>query len=170
MTNASMTSQKPNFLSSLKNPSNVLSAWLVFQKFPLGKNLFSKVMGWIIPYTGKMAACVQKIEPGYAEVQLQDRRKVRNHLNSVHAIALANVGEFCCGLALFSRSPANAQAILVNLSCTYLKKARGLLTASSNFDVTEFKSDTEYPLKAEIKDSKQEVVAIVNTTWKIRLK
>jgi acyl-coenzyme A thioesterase PaaI-like protein len=160
---------KKSTLASLKNPTHVRSAWQAFQKIPFGKKLFSRIMGWIIPYTGKMSACVQKIEPGFAEVQLKDRRKVRNHLNSVHAIALANMGEFCCGLALFSRSPANAQAILVNLGCTYLKKARGLLTATSHFGVTEFKTDMEYPLRAEIKDSNQNLVAIVNTTWKIRL-
>ncbi|HSW71684.1 MAG TPA: DUF4442 domain-containing protein [Gammaproteobacteria bacterium] len=112
---------------------------------------------------------MQRIEPGYAEVALKERRKVRNHLRSVHALALANVGEFCCGLALFSRSPAKAQAILVELGCTYLKKARGLLTATARFDNSEFHTDTNYALSAEIRNSSQELIAIVNTTWRIRL-
>ena len=135
----------------------------------MGKILFSKLIGWLIPYTGSTSPSIQKIEPGYAEVQLQERRKVRNHLRSVHALALANVGEFCCGLALFSQSSSQAQAILVELGVTYLKKARGLLIATSRFDITEFQTDTNYALTAEIRDSGQELVAIVNTTWRVRL-
>jgi acyl-coenzyme A thioesterase PaaI-like protein len=156
-------------LPAKKNPTRVRSAWQAFQKFPGGKALFSKIMGWIIPYTGSISPRVQTIEPGYAEVQLQDRRKVRNHLRSVHAIALSNIGEFCCGLALFSRSPAEAQAILVELNTAYLKKARGLLTATCRFPETQFQTDTNYHLTAEIKNSEQEIVALVKTTWRIRL-
>jgi acyl-coenzyme A thioesterase PaaI-like protein len=169
MTNTSLPVKKSSGASPLKNPTLVRAAWQRFQKIPFGKCLFSKIMGWIIPYTGSISPSVQKIEPGYAEVQLKDRRRVRNHLKSVHALALANIGEFCTGLALFSRSPAQAQAILVELNVTYLKKARGLLTASSSFPETEFKTDTNYTLTAEIKDAAQEMVAVVKTTWRIRL-
>lgn len=169
MLKPTMPHKKPSLMTALKNPAQVKDTWLYFQKLPFGKALFSKVMGWIIPYTGKMSAMVQKIEPGHAEVQLQDCRKVRNHLRSIHAIALANLGEFCCGLALFSRVPTKAQAILVKLDCTYLKKARGLLTASSHLQQAEFQSDADYAVTAEIRDSSQAVVAIVNTTWRVRI-
>ncbi len=164
-----MPARKSSFASALKNPARVRSAWQALQKLPFGKALFSKLMGWIIPYTGSISPSVQTLEPGYAEVQLKDRRKVRNHLRSVHAIALANIGEFCCGLALFSRSPSNAQAILVDLQVNYLKKARGLLTASARFPETQFQNDTGYTLIAEIKNSDQELVATVKTVWRIRL-
>src|SRR5258708_4860641 len=124
MNPSALPAKKPSAASALKNPTRVRSAWQTFRKLPFGKVLFSKLMAWIIPYTGSISPLIQTLEPGYAEVQLKDRRKVRNHLSSVHAIALANIGEFCCGLALFSRSPANAQAILVELNISYLKKAR----------------------------------------------
>ena len=169
MSKSSAVAKKTSRLSALQDPTRIRTAWQSFQKLPLGKALFSKIMGWIIPYTGTISPSIQKIEPGFAEVQLRDRRKIRNHLRSVHALALANVGEFCCGLALFSRAPAKAQAILVELNCSYLKKARGLLTATSRFDVTEFQTDTNYLLTAEVRDAAHEVVAVVKTTWRIRI-
>lgn len=169
MTQSLPSTKKADFFASLKNPARVKSAWSFFQKLPQGKTLFSKIMGWLIPYTGSISPRVQKVEPGYAQVQLRDRRKIRNHLQSVHALALANLGEFCGGLALFSRVPPQAQAILVELHCTYLKKARGLLTASAHCHVTEFQTATNYTMTTEIRNHGQEVVALVNTTWRIRI-
>ncbi len=158
-----------SLFAQLRNPASVNFTWAIFKKLPFGKTLFSKIMGWKIPYTSTISPRVQKIEPGYAEVQLRDSHKVRNHLQSVHALALANLGEFCSGLAFFSRAPEKAKAILVELNCTYLKKARGILTASARFDVTEFQNDTNYLLTADIRNSSQEVVAQVKTTWRARI-
>ena len=93
----------------------------------------------MIPYTGSIKARIVRLQPGHAQVRLPDKRRVRNHLNSVHAIALANVAELSTGLAVLSGMPAGINGILIGLEVHYLKKARGELIAECRCENSDCK-------------------------------
>ena len=141
------------------------SMWRKLSALPGGKLLFSKAVGRAAPYTGTIGAEVLDLEPGYARVQMKDRKKVRNHLNSIHAVALMNLAEATTGLAMSAGLPDGARGILKGLQMEYIKKARGLLTAECRVEVLESTERRELEIVGEIRDRSGEIVARAVAMW-----
>jgi uncharacterized protein (TIGR00369 family) len=157
--------------SSLSAPGERLRAsWRRLSKLPGGKTLFSLLVGWMTPYSGTIGARVAELEPGWCRVTLRDRRRVRNHLASVHAMALANLAEMTSGLAVLVSLPPGVQGIVTGFSISYQKKARGLLTAECRvsgrgLDVT---TEQEYEALVSITDTQGDLVAHATARWRLR--
>ncbi len=139
---------------------NVLrDAWNLLAGIPGGKVLFSRMIGRIAPYSGSIGARVTALRPGFCQVELDDRRAVRNHLRCIHAIALANLAELAGNIALAYALPDDARFIVSGMSIEYLKKARGTITATSECPVPTSSTRTEYTVPVVMTDAGGEVVA-----------
>jgi acyl-coenzyme A thioesterase PaaI-like protein len=141
--------------------------WRTVSSRPGGKWLFSRVLGLVVPYTGSLRSSVELLEPGHCVITLPDRRRIRNHLNSVHAIALCNLGEETTGLALMNSLADNTRGILTGIAAEYLKKARGRLTAECYCDIPDSQEKCEYTVKSDIRDAEGDLVATVHARWLI---
>jgi len=132
--------------------------------------LFSLLVGWMTPYSGTIGARVAELEPGWCRVTLRDRRRVRNHLASVHAMALANLAEMASGLAVLVGLPRGVQGIVTGFSISYLKKARGLVTAECRVSGGGLNVTTEqvYEAPVSITDTQGDVVAHATARWRLR--
>lgn len=157
---ASIASALP-FLPDVEARGNfVRDAWDRMHKIPGGKRLFSLLVGRAAPYTGTIGARIEELEVGYAKVTLRDRPSVRNHLQCVHAIALANLAEVTGNVAVFYALPDDMRFIVAGLSIEYLKKARGTLTATSHPPpLPSSKEKKEIEVVVEIKDAKGDLCA-----------
>jgi len=151
----------------LLRPQQILKVWSNFNQVPGGRVAFSKLLGSMIPYTGSVSPLVTHLARGEASVEMADHRSVRNHLNSIHALALANLAEFPAGLSLHTAIPENARAILVKLEIEYLKKARGTLTSKATLEhtVEHLEAPTNVLVHSEIRDASGTTVASARTTW-----
>lgn len=147
--------------------SRLLGAWRRLSPRPGGRWLFSRLVGRVAPYSGSMGARVEELEPGRAVVTLRDRRAVRNHLRSVHAIALANLGELASGLAAAAAMPAGVRGIPVEIRIEYLHKARGTLTATGVAEIPDIRDKADVTVGADIRNADGEVVARVTVRWQM---
>lgn len=146
----------------------LIKMWNRYGGTALGRKVFSYILGRTAPYSGSIRAEVISLSPGTVQVAFKDRRSLRNHLNSVHAIALANLGELASGLAMISAIPPNTRAIVVNLEIEYLKKARGRLIAEGSATPPESITESINNLAlAEIKDAEGDTVSRVKVHWRL---
>jgi acyl-coenzyme A thioesterase PaaI-like protein len=147
--------------------ATILPRWRALSRWPGGRWLFSRLIRFIVPYTGTIGPDVDVLEPGHARVRMRDRRGVRNHLASVHAIALANLAEAASGLAVIAGLPPTARGILVGFRIEYLKKARGPLVAECRCTVPAPTAAIDFEPEVAITDAAGDVVARAWPTWRL---
>lgn len=147
----------------------ILTQWRRLSALPGGGWLFSKLLGWQVPYSGSVSPRVLLLEPGRACVRIRERRALRQHLGSVHAVALMNVAELASGLAMLGALPAGMRGIVTKISIEYFKKARGTLVAESRCEVLPGLPEGEYEFFSEVLDATGDPVARATVTWRLGL-
>lgn len=137
----------------------IKQAWNVLSGVPGGKAIFSRLVGRMAPYTGTINAQVTVLRAGYAEVQMADRKAVRNHLDCVHAVALANLAELAGNVALAYSLPDDARFIVSGMKIEYVKKARGTIVATGEPPVPKTSGRAAYDVPVTLRDTSGEEVA-----------
>ena len=149
--------------------NSTLDTWHKISRLPAGKLIFSVLAGVQVPYTGSVGARVEELRSGYARVSMRDRRKVRNHLKSIHAVALTNLAEMTGNLAVMTAQGPDARWIIASFETRFLKKARGRIVAECSIDFDPNVAG-DYEGRVILRDSGHEVVAEATPRWKISAK
>ena len=160
-------SKLPNFLSKWVDPSQVGTLWGVLQSVPGGGRIMGRLIGRLAPYTGTIRPEVLELSPGRARVLMRDRPGLRNHLRSVHAIALMNLGEAVTGVAMLASMAPNTRGIPIKLSMEYLKKARGTITGTCNCAIIPTNEKQELDVTGDLTNEAGEVVARITARWQL---
>lgn len=154
--------------SGRRSPGRAIrESWARLSRLPGGRWLFGRMLGRMVPYTATIRPRFLEIAPGLARVAMRDRRAVRNHLNSVHAIALTNLAEVASGVAMIAALPDDVRGIPTRLSIDFVKKARGELIAECRCDVPKVYAPLEMDLTPEIRDAEGDVVARATIRWRL---
>ena len=139
---------------------NVLAAYRRISRWPAGRWLFSRLVCWKAPYFASIAPRIESLEPGRGIATLAHRRRVTNHLGTVHAIALCNLAEFVGGLTCDASIPPSMRWIPKGMTVAYLKKAVGRMRAIATpaFPPREAEAGYDLPFEVVVEDPAGDVV------------
>ena len=100
-----------------------------------GRWTFTRIICAKAPYFASISPLIEELAPGRCVVLLRDRRRVRNHIGTVHAIAMCNAAELAGGLATDVSIAPTQRWIPKGMTVRYLHKAKGTLTATASVAV-----------------------------------
>ncbi len=140
--------------------TSVLSQYRRITRLPAGHWLFSRAVCFKAPYFATIAPRFVALEPGRCEVRMRDRRRVHNHIGTVHAIALCNLAELSAGVMTDATIPAGMRWIPKGMTVAYLKKAVGTMHAVATPDAAAVESVQGYawPVSVRITDQAGDAV------------
>lgn len=133
---------------------------------------FSKLLNHSDPYASSIDMRVSTFSRGFCTAIMRDHHSTHNTQKGIHATALATFAETTGGLALLSNLRKKDRAILVSIKMEYKKKARGLLTASSDYTLPSDLEDGSHEIKTEVvvKDRMLDTVAVGHLVWSVQTK
>ena len=141
-----------------------LAAWRRLESKPLGKALFSRIVCFKAPYFGTISPRFEELRPGHARVSMRKRRKVTNHIGTVHAIAMCNLAELAAGTMTEVSIPASMRWLPKGMTVEYLKKASGGIQAVATLPEVAEGAGRDVPATVEMKDDAGELVCRATIT------
>lgn len=97
----------------------------------LQRSLLSRVAGIMVPYLGTSSVQIEEAAPGRAVLSLRNRRKVQNHMKTVHASAMFLLAEAATGVVLSANLPDGSRFATTRAEVEYVQKSKGGLRATA---------------------------------------
>lgn len=140
--------------------ADVLSLYRRITRWPSGHWLFSRAVCLKAPYFASISPRIETLEPNRCVATIRHRRKITNHLGTVHAIALCNLAELTAGLMTDASLPASMRWIPKGMSVEYVKKAVGKMcaTALPGQRIVESEEGYEWPVDVTVTDRADQIV------------
>ncbi|WP_257386687.1 hotdog fold domain-containing protein [Tahibacter caeni] len=139
--------------------SQALQLFHKYGRSSLGRWFFSRLICWRAPYFSSISPLIERLEAGRCDVRIRQRRRLQNHIGTVHAIAMCNMAELAGGLATDATIPADMRWIPKRMSVRYLKKASGRLTATARVPaVADPEQAQDLHATVEVRDAQNDVV------------
>jgi acyl-coenzyme A thioesterase PaaI-like protein len=134
--------------------SKLINAYGTLTRVPLvGRRAFSVFYQAAAPYFLTIPASITDLAPGVAHASMPAVPWTRNHLGTVHAIALCNLAEYTMGAVAEATIPDTHRWVPKGMTVEYTAKACGTMYAEALLTLPEPIGDRlEIPVAVAVAD------------------
>ena len=141
--------------------SQVQKLWNTTAAIPLvGTRAFSFLFSQKAPYFATIRPRFTLIEANHVELVIRKRRRVHNHLKTVHAIALCNGLEAAMGALAEVSIPRDKRWIPKGMDVTYTAKATSDITCIAATDPAQWAGD-DPDLHVRVRGEREDGVVVI---------
>jgi len=143
-----------------------LRAWQRAQRSALGRWIFARAVARKAPYFATIAPRILELRPTLCRAAMSKRRRVENHLGTVHALAMGNLCELAGGMVTEVTIPTTMRWIPRGMTIEYLRKAETGVTATARLDKSEWQAAENIGVPVSVVDNDgTEIVRAVITMY-----
>jgi acyl-coenzyme A thioesterase PaaI-like protein len=146
------------------NTSLALRLWTRLNGTALGRWAFTRIICFRAPYFGSISPLFVTLEPGHAVVTMRKRRKVKNHIGTIHAIAMANLCEIAAGTLTEVSIPPDLRWIPKGMNIQYLGKAATKISATAELPAVKPGEKQDAVVSVDVRDTSGTIVVHADIT------
>ena len=107
--------------------------------------VISKIFGRIVPMVGTAGIRYEHISADKVVCSMQNKRPIQNHINGLHAVAVALLAETATGFVTAMNIPDDRIVLIKSLKLDYLRVGKGSMTATATLSLTARQFIAEHP-------------------------
>lgn len=129
--------------------NKVLNIFKNITKYPFGHKIFSMIVARKAPYFSTIKPLVTTLKPNYCECLIKKHKRVENHIQTVHVIAICNGLEMAMGIMAEASIPKHLRWIPKGMNVNYVAKANSNIRCIATLEPEQWKTgDLLVPVKA----------------------
>jgi acyl-coenzyme A thioesterase PaaI-like protein len=132
-----------------------------------------------IPFNGPHGFCVEELGEDFVKTRAPYKKENFNHIQGIHACAIATIAEFSSGLLLLSKvDPLQYRLIMAKMAVEYHYQAKQDTFAVTYLTAEQIEREIIAPLRevdsllrgmmTEVRDHDGNLVATAQITWQIK--
>ncbi|WP_318240772.1 hotdog fold domain-containing protein [Janibacter melonis] len=130
-------------------------------RYPGGMRLFSLAYARFAPYFWTVRPQVREVRPHRAELTIKNRRRVHNHIGTLHAIAVCNGLEAAMGLVAEATCPDHQRWLPRGLQVEYLQKSTTDLLCVAETTPSDWEREAPFDIDVRVKAVRTDGVVVV---------
>jgi acyl-coenzyme A thioesterase PaaI-like protein len=120
-------------MSSASTPNKLARTVAGLQRLPSGLRTWvtSFALGRVVPFVGTASLRYEELTSQRVVVSIRNQRKVQNHIQGVHAAAMALLAETATGFCVGMNLPDDKLPLIKTMKIDYVRRSQGDMVATA---------------------------------------